>query len=45
MTLQQAEAVLVRRALAEQEGDRERAAFQLGLTLEQLEQKIRLFDL
>ena len=41
MTLEQAEAVLVRRALAKHQGDQARAAEQLGLSLEALLEKIR----
>ncbi len=45
MTLEQAEEVLVRRALAKHQGDRGRAAQQLGLSTDDLLEKILRFGL
>ncbi len=45
MTLEQAEAVLVRQALAKHGGDLHRAAHQLGLSLEDLQAKMKLLGL
>ena len=45
MTLEQAEAVLVRQALAKHQGNQRRAADQLGLSLEDLRDKMKRFGL